>query len=199
MLFTFIFSEVDYLPTRFIHILTLTHSNITAARLLDLRIEGDTITENYLSDSSLGKIAKACPNLKHFAYKISSGYYYKEELDMLTGKGIIALVSDCRRLEILKLKNAKRVGRETFEEILQMLARAKESSAVAKAVVSDNDGTFALRKIILSGYNFIVTGNPLCIQDTDTSDDSLVEGRLSRGAELMRRIMHLQNQNQNRR
>ncbi|KAL7493050.1 hypothetical protein ACHAWT_002704 [Skeletonema menzelii] len=64
-------------------------------------------------------------------------YYYKEELDLLTGKGIIALVSDCRRLEVLELKNAKRVGRETIEEILRMLALAKESSAVAKAVISE--------------------------------------------------------------
>ena len=50
---------------------------------------------------------------------------------------------------------------ETFEEILQMLA---QSSAVAKAVVSDDDETFALRKIILAGYPFVVTGKPLRIE-----------------------------------
>ncbi|KAK1743758.1 hypothetical protein QTG54_005355, partial [Skeletonema marinoi] len=112
---------------------------------------GDTITENYLSDASLGTIAKSCPNLQYFAYKISSGYYYKEELDGLSGKGILALVSDCRRLEVLELENAKRVGRETFVEILQMLALARETSAVAKAVVSDDDGTFALVRLFLRG------------------------------------------------
>ena len=89
---------------------------------------------------------------------------------MLTGRGIIALISDCRRLEVLELCNAGRVGRETFEEILQMLARAKESSAAARAVVSDNDGTFALSEIILKGYSFIVTGNPLCLQDLYLQD-----------------------------
>ena len=88
----------------------------------------------------------------------------------MTGKGVLALVSECRQLEVLELNNVKRVGRETIEEILQMLARAKESSAVAKAVVSDNDGTFALREIILKGYSFIVTGNPLCLQDLYLQD-----------------------------
>eukprot|EP00985_Skeletonema_marinoi_P010075 scaffold4753_cov107-Skeletonema_marinoi.AAC.1 len=142
------------------------------SRLLDLRLQGDTITENYLSDASLGTIAKSCPNLQYFAYKISSGYYYKEELDRLSGKGILALVSDCRRLEVLELENAKRVGRETFVEILQMLALARESSAVAKAVVSDDDGTFALGKIILAGYPFVVTGNPLLLEDTTDSNQA---------------------------
>eukprot|EP00984_Skeletonema_dohrnii_P005801 scaffold2051_cov71-Skeletonema_dohrnii-CCMP3373.AAC.1 len=142
----------------------------TTSMLLDLRIQGDTITENYLSDASLGTIAKSY--LQYFAYKISSGYYYKEELDGLSGKGILALVSDCRRLEVLELENAKRVGREAFEEILKMLALARESSAVAKAVVSDDDGMFALGKIILAGYPFVVTGNPLRLEDTPDSNQA---------------------------
>ena len=168
-----IFSEVSGLSTRFIHIYPYSnshaYSNITTARLLDLRIEAETITDSYLSDSALGQVAKACPNLKYFAYRISLSWY-KRELDLLTGKGVLALVSECRQLEVLELNNVKRVGRETIEEILQMLARAKESSAVAKAVVSDNDGTFALREIILKGYSFIVTGNPLCLQDLYLQD-----------------------------
>lgn len=89
----------------------------------------------------------------------------------MSGKGILALVSDCRRLEVLELENAKRVGRDTFEEILQMLALARESSAVAKAAVSDDDETFALRKIILSGYPFVVTGNPLRIEESTVSNE----------------------------
>ncbi len=60
---------------------------------------------------------------------------------MVTGKGILALVRDCRKLEVLELEGAKNVGRETIEEILQMLA---QSRAVAKAVVADGDGTYAL-------------------------------------------------------
>lgn len=106
-------------------------------------------------------------------YKISNSFYYKEELDGLSGKGILALVSICRRLEVLELENATRVGREVFEEILQMLALAKESNAVAKAVVSDDDETFALRKIILSGYPFVVTGNPLRIKEATVRNDSV--------------------------
>lgn len=90
----------------------------------------------------------------------------------MSGKGILALVSDCRRLEVLELENAKRVGRETFVEILQMLALARETSAVAEAVVSDDDGTFALGKIILAGYPFVVTGNPLLLEDTTDSNQA---------------------------
>ena len=89
---------------------------------------------------------------------------------MLTGRGVVALVNDCRQLEVLELSNVRRVEKESIEEILQMLARAKESSAVARAVVSDNDGTFALREINLTGYSFIVTGNPLCLQDLYLQD-----------------------------
>lgn len=86
---------------------------------------------------------------------------------MLTGKGILALVGDCRKLEVLELEDAKKVGRETIEEILQMLA---ESRAVAKAVVADGDGTYALREISLVGYSFVVEGNPLRLVDITASD-----------------------------
>ena len=65
------------------------------------------------------------------------------------------------------------MGRETIEEILQMLALAKQSRTLAKAVVSDEDGTYALREISLVGYPFIVTGNPLRLEDTTASDDTL--------------------------
>lgn len=90
--------------------------------------------------------------------------YYKRELDVLTGKGILALVDNCRKLEVLELDGVRKVGRETIEQILQMLA---DSRAVAKAVVSDEDGTYALREISLVGYSFVVEGNPLRLVDVD--------------------------------
>lgn len=95
-----------------------------------------------------------------------SASWYKEHLDGLSGKGIIALIDNCRRLEVLELHNAQRVGRETFEEILQKLAVARESSAVAKAAtVSNDDDNYALRNILLEGYPFIIEGTPLRITE----------------------------------
>jgi hypothetical protein len=89
--------------------------------------------------------------------------WYKEHLDGLSGKGIIALIDNCRRLEVLELHNAQRVGRETFEEILQKLAVARESSAVAKAAGSNDDDIYVLRNIIILGYPFVIAGKPLRI------------------------------------
>ena len=95
-----------------------------------------------------------------------SASWYKEHLDGLSGKGILSLIDNCRRLEVLELHNAQRVGRETFEEILQKLAVARESSAVAKAAtVSNDDDNYALRNILLAGYPFIIEGTPLRIID----------------------------------
>ena len=88
----------------------------------------------------------------------------------MSGKGILSLVTTCRRLEVLELENAKRVGRETIDEILQMLTRAKESKMVAKAVVNEEEvDSFELRRITLSGYPFVVVGNPLRLEDTTSS------------------------------
>lgn len=94
-----------------------------------------------------------------------SASWYKEHLDGLSGKGILSLIDNCRRLEVLELHKAQRVGRETFEEILQKLAVARESSAVAKAAVSNDDDNYALRNILLEGYPFVIAGKPLRIID----------------------------------
>lgn len=84
----------------------------------------------------------------------------------MSGKGIIALIDNCRRLEVLELHKAQRVRRETFEEILQKLAVARESSAVAKAAtVSNDDDNYALRSILLEGYPFFIEGTPLRITE----------------------------------
>lgn len=140
------------------------------ASLIDLRIRGDCITEHYFGDSALEKIASCCFNLQYFAYKIS-GFYYNVNRDGLSGKGILSLIDNCRRLEVLELHKAQRVGRETFEEILQKLAVASESSAVAKAAVSNDDDNYALRNIILAGYPFVIAGAPLRIIEESSDSD----------------------------
>ena len=48
---------------------SLTHN--MGERLLDLRIRGDPITQNYLLDAALTTVGSSCPNLKYFSYKVS--------------------------------------------------------------------------------------------------------------------------------
>lgn len=150
---------------------------LSPANLIDLRIRGDPITNHYLGDAALRRIAKSCCNLRHFAYKLDS-FYYNEAFDGLSGEGILALVSDCRCLEVLELSKARRIGRETFEEIIQMLALANESRAMANAVASDDndDAKFALRNITLMGYPFVVTGWPLRISEINVECGTILNG-----------------------
>lgn len=85
-------------------------------------------------------------------------------------------MSDCRCLEVLELSKARRIGRETFEEIIQMLALANESRAMANAVASNDDAKFALRNITLMGYPFVVTGWPLRISEINVECGTILNG-----------------------
>ena len=119
-------------------------------KLLDLRINGSIY---YLADSGLRAIAFWCNNLQHFSYKISWGY--NAGRDYLSGDGVVNLISKCRRLEIVELEDARNVTREHFEEILSMVEQG------------DDEEEFALRKILLVGYKFIIEENPLRIVDKE--------------------------------
>jgi hypothetical protein len=123
---------------------------VMGANLLDLRIDNDCICSHYLHDGVLTVISEHCPNLKHFAYKMHS-YCYKAYLDWLSGAGVRDLVRGCRRLEVLELERSLNIERADFESILHM--------------VSQDPGSFALRKIDLIGYSFVIRDNPLSIVD----------------------------------
>lgn len=127
-------------------------------QLLHLDIRGDSITEHYLSDSALGVIASSCQNLKSFTYKVSS-FYYKKELDGLTGAGILSLVEGCRNLEVLNLCGASNVSKDTFVTIANQVAQGEAASI-------GGNGRYALRRINLRLYPFTVSGYPFRIEDT---------------------------------
>ena len=128
------------------------------ATLLDLRIGNDCICSHYLSDAALVFVAEFCPNLKHFAYIINYRCWYKEEHDTLTGVGVTHLIRGCRRLEVLELQNAKRIQKEDFIAILNVLAQDD-------AAATDENGMFALRKIVLIDYSFFIRENPFAVVD----------------------------------
>ena len=133
------------------------------ARLLDLRISNDCICSHYLSDAALDFVAEFCPNLKHFAYIINH-FWYKEEHDALSGAGVTHLIRGCRRLEVLELKNAKRIRREDFIAILNVLAQDD-------ATAMDGNSMFALRKIVLIDYPFFIRENPFAVVDHNPNFD----------------------------
>ena len=128
------------------------------ATLLDLRIGNDCICSHYLSDAALVFVAEFCPNLKHFAYIINYRCWYKEEHDTLTGAGVTHLIRGCRRLEVLELQNAKRIQKEDFIAILNVLAQDD-------AAATDENSMFALRKIVLIDYSFFIRENPFAVVD----------------------------------
>ena len=85
----------------------------------------------------------------------------------MSGAGIIALVKGCRRLEILELEKAKQIGKDAFVTILKMLAREDDAASLG----TGSDGRdFALRKIELKGYPFVIRGSPFCIEDDQEMD-----------------------------
>jgi hypothetical protein len=73
----------------------------------------------------------------------------------LTGAGVTHLIRGCRRLEVLELQNAKRIQKEDFLAILNMLA----------AAATDENSMFALRKIVLTNYPFFIRENPFAVVD----------------------------------
>mmetsp|Transcript_14828 Transcript_14828/g.25309 ORF Transcript_14828/g.25309 Transcript_14828/m.25309 type:complete len:410 (-) Transcript_14828:207-1436(-) len=130
-------------------------AEVMESRLLDLRIEGATVIKNYLTDSCLGNVTRSCPNLKHFTYKLSS-YNYKPDLDQLTGNAVVALVRGCPRLETLELEGASKVGKDAFSTIVNMVTR--------------DEAGYALRKIDLKQYPFVVRGFPFRIEDVEAEN-----------------------------
>ncbi|EED88011.1 predicted protein [Thalassiosira pseudonana CCMP1335] len=133
--------------------------------LLDLRIRADTISNHYLSGIDLELIAKACPNMEYFAYVVSKwgGSFTERALENVNGSGVIALVENCRKLEVLELDNAKSVGREAFETIVQMLNEGNGGGG------ENGRESFALREIKLEGYPYAVVNH---------DDEELSGGRL---------------------
>ena len=130
-------------------------AKVMGTRLLDLRIDNDCICNHYLNNGVLTVISEHCPNLRFFAYKMHS-MFYKGLFDWLTGAGVISLVGGCRRLEVLELENVRRIERADFVTILSML--------------DQDPGSFALRKIDLVGYPFVISGNPLAIVDNSLDE-----------------------------
>jgi NACalpha-BTF3-like transcription factor len=127
--------------------------------LQELKVSANCIVNRYLSDSTLTVLADHCKNLKSFTYEVSyyENYYAETEpFDMFTDTGVIALVRGCRRLEYLKLANARKVTEKAFATILEMI----EQDNAASANDSDRAEAHALRKIDLVGYPFQVIGNP---------------------------------------
>jgi hypothetical protein len=134
-------------------------------QLFHLKISDSSITRRYLSDEAMRAIGSSCKNLKSFAFELVyyQKYYQVSMLfDCLTDAGIIALVDGCRRLETLSLSDARKVTKNAFVTILDMI---KQSNA-ASADGTSNKG-FALRKINLKGYSFVIRGSPLRIVDND--------------------------------
>ena len=138
-----------------------------AGNLLDLRIRGDEIMMEWLSDDTLSVIATSCPNLKHFAYSTGSRSYYNSEKDLLSGEGVIALIRGCRRLEVLELEGSRKVGKDAFVTITNMVAQGGAAS-VGKSTGNDDEGEYALRKINLKGYPFVIVGFPFRIEADPT-------------------------------
>lgn len=135
-----------------------------AGNLLDLRIRGEDLMMEWLSDATLTIIANSCPNLKHFTYSLSSTRFsYNARSDLLTGEGVTALVRGCRRLEVLELDGARKVEKDDFVAITNMVAQ--NDAAAGKAGSNSDGGEFALRKINLKRYPFLITGYPFRIED----------------------------------
>lgn len=122
---------------------------VMGEQLLDLRIKHNYSCMSSMQDV-LQNLATYCPNLKYLTF-IEYGEYYSGQ-ERLRGEDIINLVRICRRLEVLELNNTHRIERTDFETILTMLAQDPRS--------------FALRKIDVVGYPFIIRSNPFAIINT---------------------------------
>ena len=86
--------------------------------------------------------------------------YYDEGLDGVTGDGILAVIEGCRKLMTLEIWGAKRVSRNTFDTICSLV----NQSGVASA--GGGNGVYALQKIAIRGYPFIVSDDrPFTVED----------------------------------
>jgi hypothetical protein len=149
--------------------LTGSHAISSMARamgnqLLDLKISTNSITTRYLSDSTMIVIGQCCKQLRKFTYELvyyEQYYAQTESRDLLSDDGIIALVDGCRKLEYLKLSNAKRVTDNAFITILDMIEQA---SGASTANDTDRTDGYALRQIELVGFPFVISGNPLTLE-----------------------------------
>lgn len=106
-----------------------------------IRVQGDTITEHYLSDGTLTTIASSCPNLTEFAYKLSRSYY-KSWRDGVTHSGIIALVRGCRKLERLHVVGTQNVSILAFEVLVSLLEDSNEETNLRHLCLAGMGDTF---------------------------------------------------------
>ncbi|EJK58607.1 hypothetical protein THAOC_21256 [Thalassiosira oceanica] len=115
-------------------------------QLVDLRIKGRSV-----HDDSLSIIGETCANLRYFAYIGSNSDF--------TGKGVLALLEGCKKLEVLELEQAKGVTKDDIQTIVH-LANKK------------GNGKFdCLKKVDLWGYPFVVEGKKkLRIKDLRTGE-----------------------------
>lgn len=91
---------------------------ILGERLLEIRMHRSGF-RHYLSDATVTEIAKSCPNLQCFSY-VNNTYQYNIARDSLTERGIIALVRNCPKLEILYLCGTANVGLPALETIVEL-------------------------------------------------------------------------------
>ena len=110
-----------------------------------IRVQGDTITEHYLSDGTLTTIATSCPNLIEFAYKLSRSYY-KSWRDSVTHSGVIALVKGCRKLERLHMVGTQNVSIEAFEVLVSLLEDSNEETNLRHLCLAGLGDTFEGKK-----------------------------------------------------
>ena len=102
-------------------------------QLVDLRVKG-----RYVHDDTLSIIGESCANLRRFAYIGSNTSF--------TGKGVLALLEGCKKLEVLELEQARGVTKDDIQTIVN-LANKK------------GNGKFdCLKKVDLFGYPFVVEG-----------------------------------------
>ncbi len=125
-------------------------AKVMGEQLLDLRIR--FYFGAPMSDAMLITVSEFCSNLKHFAYKEFNSADERFIEKRLSSVGVIHLVRGCRRLEVLELEHTRRIERADFETILTMLAQDPRS--------------FALSKIDVVGYPFIIRSNPFAIINT---------------------------------
>jgi hypothetical protein len=136
--------------------------------LLEMKISALMIgTSHYLSNATMVVIGECCKNLKSFTYQLD-GSHYERHHDLLTNSGIISLARKCHQLQYLNLKISKKVTKEAFVTILDML---DQSNAASSRDTYRNEG-YALRTIDLTGFGFWIAGNPLRIVKYNTSNEN---------------------------
>ena len=99
------------MPTNFARFFTLENFGGLESLSLDFHA---------MSDDCLYTIAKACPNLKHFAMKESSCY------SVATDHGIQAVIKACSKLESLTISGSKVLTEQCLENLMTHLPLLRE-------------------------------------------------------------------------